>query len=1527
MECPLQQSLLTFAEPIVFELLAEAKQQGNQSQVLMHICRQILFTVLVLALHMSLGAQQVNLQLSASATEVNPETTILLAVDYGCASLTANCEDVVITGTVPRTLQLLDVATPSGVNYTFNECTREISLTMTGGAGDGLDAGSARSIGLTVRMPSGLKGMVAAVDFAISSSNAGSASDSEVIKLQNGIAPAGPLRTSTELNLYEVPLNGQISIEHRVGVGNFEQVDQFRMVDSFPPQFELARLQSPRFDNTCSDISLYYQTTEAPGVWKAWPANPRLRSNIQEDVDVSELGLNSGEIVTMVAMDFGDLTDDGQWFNLLSTHHFGRFFGHIRPVDWYGNPVSVGDQIRNCIYTEGRVNGTLHTSRECSNLLTVSAPRPKIFLDKWNEGAIDFVAGDTVLWHIDLYVPPGSSADLRGIVVMEELQPGWSLVPGSVVQEGHDNWITSGSPSPRFDILENYDGAGSTLLRWAFDDDFSNNWTLQSTGTNWRGFKTSYRMRIDPTVPLGTYPSNFMASVDSPEFVETQSNWGNRPNTFVDSLDFDLDSRLNDSISFVTAYISISPPSSAASINAAKWVRGELDAGYVRYPVIGTTISGGRADHRLVLTNEQPAPVGEFIIIETLSDVGDVGVISSEARGSEWKPVLAEAVTPPAGVTVYYSTTSNPCRDELAGSSTVPFPSGCTDAGWTTTPPQNITTVTALRFESAGTVLQQGEQLSIEWSTRAPVGLAEQGEVAWSSFGYTGTANPSTSPTILRPAEPFKVGFRTSPAILAGALGDRIWNDLDNDGIQDAGEPGLDGVRIELYADDGDGVREPNADDVLQTFTVSANGGQYLFSNLAAGVYFLRFSNLPANFSASPSLIGGNRFVDSEGITSQVTYISANEQDMSWDFGASGSSASCDLDISPIIIISDCREVSGISVADLTVDVSWTSPPSGEDIVVEAGGTSAIIYVSGGASSPSTVSLVVPANGIQNNPIFAHFSGGTCVATTPRSYDAPNQCGYEICDNGLDDDGDGLTDCQDLACNPGAEVYFTSSGPTADTTAMVFSTAQSWAGRLQLLPSFTRFEEPAGTQVSPPPGSNSLRYNPTTLNHLEGIAYTNAVSGFAPSGFTIDDWYPDFAGDNCVFLTTAEDGSIKHFPVNDPDDTPDLGAYYNLLEHQNHDQQYHYKSFAIEVPIFIDELNVYEEYFLDTRMYADGGVTFKINGEALANLSNSNGAAWYQDPGPVERIPLDPTLLQSGQNMVQIFLEDGVPAAGFLGITGFAGYARLGAKRITLEENLNDGRDNDCDSFVDCADPDALLPSPIRFSFGGAPTVTGMPNTVGHSARYPNVATVGATNIDVVGTVTALTSSGTAWPTVRFATNKVEVFQGMGGAAVGESATARVQWQLYEAGTNIPIATHLLFSIDDLDSNSTRVEYIGVLPNESQAHVLTATSNIATRYEDKELRFYATVDDTTLDPDNSVTMLYGNTSSFSVTYGLTNVAISGSSEGARSFGDRVAASPCPEDCADGIDNDWDSFIDCLDKDCKMANPVTRVFQN
>jgi uncharacterized repeat protein (TIGR01451 family) len=68
-----------------------------------------------------------------------------------------------------------------------------------------------------------------------------------------------------------------------------------------------------------------------------------------------------------------------------------------------------------------------------------------------------------------------------------------------------------------------------------------------------------------------------------------------------------------------------------------------------------------------------------------------------------------------------------------------------------------------------------------------------------------------------------------------GSIGDFIWEDLDGDGVQDGGEPGIDGITVELTFEGPDGSFG-TLDDVVLT-DVTAGGGAYLFDTLPPGDY------------------------------------------------------------------------------------------------------------------------------------------------------------------------------------------------------------------------------------------------------------------------------------------------------------------------------------------------------------------------------------------------------------------------------------------------------------------------------------------------------------------------------------------------------------------------------------------------------------------------------------------------------------------------------------------------------------------
>ena len=89
--------------------------------------------------------------------------------------------------------------------------------------------------------------------------------------------------------------------------------------------------------------------------------------------------------------------------------------------------------------------------------------------------------------------------------------------------------------------------------------------------------------------------------------------------------------------------------------------------------------------------------------------------------------------------------------------------------------------------------------------------------------------------------------------IFTATLGDRVWLDLNQDGIQDPDEPGFAGVSVELY---------DSANDLVAT-TITDPDGDYLFTGLVPGEEYSVVVVAPAGYSFSPQFAGNDPEVDS----------------------------------------------------------------------------------------------------------------------------------------------------------------------------------------------------------------------------------------------------------------------------------------------------------------------------------------------------------------------------------------------------------------------------------------------------------------------------------------------------------------------------------------------------------------------------------------------------------------------------------------------------------------------------------------
>ena len=110
-------------------------------------------------------------------------------------------------------------------------------------------------------------------------------------------------------------------------------------------------------------------------------------------------------------------------------------------------------------------------------------------------------------------------------------------------------------------------------------------------------------------------------------------------------------------------------------------------------------------------------------------------------------------------------------------------------------------------------------------------------------------------------------------------LGDRVWTDTNGNGIQDAGEPGLAGVTVN--------VRRATDNTVAGATTTNASG-LWSVSGLAPGDYYVEFVP-PSGYSFTQPDQGGNDATDSDANTTTghtaTTTLTSGETDNTWDAG------------------------------------------------------------------------------------------------------------------------------------------------------------------------------------------------------------------------------------------------------------------------------------------------------------------------------------------------------------------------------------------------------------------------------------------------------------------------------------------------------------------------------------------------------------------------------------------------------------------------------------------------------------------
>ncbi len=217
-------------------------------------------------------------------------------------------------------------------------------------------------------------------------------------------------------------------------------------------------------------------------------------------------------------------------------------------------------------------------------------------------------------------------------------------------------------------------------------------------------------------------------------------------------------------------------------------------------------------------------------------------------------------------------------------------------------------------------------------------------------------------------------------------LGDTIWNDLDNSGLLDGAEAGIDGVSVELLSGNG---------GVSLGTTTTSGGGLYAFNGLPAGDYIVR---LPAsNFNPGGIL---RDYRSSTGPLPGVPYEPAPDADTdTTDSDDNGSETNGILGLGgyiqtlPITLTPAAEQTFDNATGrttELRIDLGVNNSPQIDLTVTKT--DNAMSYIAGGTLNyVITVTNNGPAdaNGMTvNDPLPAQIASWTwtCAAGTPASY-------------------------------------------------------------------------------------------------------------------------------------------------------------------------------------------------------------------------------------------------------------------------------------------------------------------------------------------------------------------------------------------------------------------------------------------------------------------------------------------------------------------------------------------------------------
>jgi uncharacterized repeat protein (TIGR01451 family) len=497
----------------------------------------------------------------------------------------------------------------------------------------------------------------------------------------NGNSPNPPTLNQTFSYEFVPQNNGNVAL------------DNTAVIDTLPIQFQVSSVTTGAYSGAADfaagvGVRVSYEKNTAPGVFTLWGSSPN--ASTSTTLTAPPPGLGAGEYLTKIKWEYGQ-TQPG-----MAPSSRPQITGKIINPGSTGAPVAFGDSIQNCVaLTAVFATGPTNVNKSACNTFTLSGPFVQLNPGKDNLSGGPFNPGQTASFRLRVRSAAQSSdpAPLQNLVAAD-------LLPVDLIFTGwtFDDQGT-GLPAPQnFQQIPNYKNTGRTLLRWFWNAGSGN---LAVNQQVWINVNTTIRAGAQ----AGTLSNTMDLTLDAPGLSQRCSG-----GSTTDTLDLDNDANTTDTLCTATGSVTVA---SIAQLVSSKKIKGTCDGGAVT--TSAGTLTGGAIEYHLNVSNPGTVPMQNFVLIDILPFVGDTGVRDTSPRGSQWTPLLAAPITPPAGTVIYYSTAGNPCRGEVGGPTT-----GCTPPNWTTVAPDPITSVRSFKVEFGSRVVLPSDGIDFTYFMVTP---------------------------------------------------------------------------------------------------------------------------------------------------------------------------------------------------------------------------------------------------------------------------------------------------------------------------------------------------------------------------------------------------------------------------------------------------------------------------------------------------------------------------------------------------------------------------------------------------------------------------------------------------------------------------------------------------------------------------------------------------------------------------------------------------------------------------------------